>query len=353
MLCVPHCRSTVLDTWNDAQVRGMKLGGNAAAGLALGVKVGTSGGISSKYTSRAAVDYKNALANKVKIDQQLSPDDAFATVEITNEAFKSLEQQSEAIAEERKVVEAKLISLSLSSEKAFEGLDEVDKFEDAEEAAKSIPVAKPIFLDSSSSTQKPPPMKPAGKVSKLGAVRSTGIDFNKIELQLKEEKEQQEEIALVQQQQQKKKEEEEKMAQKKAITEPNRPSSANHLQKGPQAPPPLTKDQEAAMGRLGMGMKKMNLQQLQQQPQPQQISSSNLASQPVLPPQATKSISSEQYFKQDGKSEEEKKMMEEQLLKVRGQKSISSSDFFGNNKEESESEIRSSGGRRLFPSFCV
>lgn len=61
--------STVLDSWNDPQLRTMKLGGNAAAAAALGVRVGMVPASPAKYDNRAGSNYKKRLADLVRHDQ--------------------------------------------------------------------------------------------------------------------------------------------------------------------------------------------------------------------------------------------------------------------------------------------
>lgn len=64
------CRSTVLDSWNELQLRAMKLSGNAAVAAGLGVQVGGSAASPGKYSSRQAIEYKNDLLRRAKLDQK-------------------------------------------------------------------------------------------------------------------------------------------------------------------------------------------------------------------------------------------------------------------------------------------
>lgn len=289
----------------------MKLGGNAAAGLGLGVRVGSSAASAAKYTTKLAFEYKSSLANKVAVDQRLSPRDPLAVVDLSS--AESLALAEEATANEVEADDVKPKSLSAPTPtKAAQTLEPEAK-----------PTAlKPVVLDSSPT---PPlsaflggaPKKPLGKPSKLGAV-ATGADFSKIEIQAKEEKELEENLKT------KAKEEEEIVVKKTPIaSETRRPSVSGKQQK--PAPVPLTKEQEAAMGRLGMGMKKMNLQA--------GASDSTLsAPPPSLDP--TKSISSDHYFKQE--TDEERLATQEKLRQTRGQTSISSSDFFAHPEDHED-----------------
>ena len=61
----------MLDSWNDPQLRTMKLGGNSAAASALGVRVGSVPASANKYDNRAGANYKKRLAEMVKQDQQM------------------------------------------------------------------------------------------------------------------------------------------------------------------------------------------------------------------------------------------------------------------------------------------
>lgn len=67
---ISFVRSTVLDSWNDGQLRTMKLGGNAAAASALGVRVGGVSASAPKYDNRAGSEYKRRLADLVAADQR-------------------------------------------------------------------------------------------------------------------------------------------------------------------------------------------------------------------------------------------------------------------------------------------
>lgn len=60
----------MLDSWNDAQLRTMRLGGNGAAAAALGVRVGMVPASAAKYDTRAGSEYKKRLAERVKLDQR-------------------------------------------------------------------------------------------------------------------------------------------------------------------------------------------------------------------------------------------------------------------------------------------
>jgi hypothetical protein len=60
-----------LDGWNPYQIRMMKYGGNGAAASALNVPVGSAGGDNNaveKYSNRLAVQYKEKLNRRVKLD---------------------------------------------------------------------------------------------------------------------------------------------------------------------------------------------------------------------------------------------------------------------------------------------
>lgn len=69
-------RSVTLDSWNDLQVRQMKLGGNQAAAAALGVHIGGSPATAQKYSTRAASVYKADLLERAKADRVSDPSGA-------------------------------------------------------------------------------------------------------------------------------------------------------------------------------------------------------------------------------------------------------------------------------------
>lgn len=286
LLILPGCRSTILDTWNDLQLRVMKLGGNAAAGMALNCKVGASTATVSKYSSRAASDYKAKLMNRAKADKAASPLDPFAAAPVVASLVK-------------------------------EGNDaDDDVFEEAQEDPRPKPV---VFNPSPMAAGPVGPMafkKPAGKLSKLGAVKSIDVDFDQIESKAWEGQ----------------------VSEKGASVPPaSAPISAPvvtpvvaPVPKYAAAPSPvqpkqpaIPKEQEAAIGRLGMGMKKLTLQQ-------QQANAAKSAE------PATKSVSSEKFFKQP--NEEENFATQEKLKSVRGQTAISSSDFFNDKKDPDDAD---------------
>ena len=69
-----NCRSTNLDSWNQDQLKLMSIGGNARAGAFFKQHGWTEGGkIESKYTSRAAVLYRQLLAKDVAKSAVESP----------------------------------------------------------------------------------------------------------------------------------------------------------------------------------------------------------------------------------------------------------------------------------------
>lgn len=57
-------RSTVLDGWNSYQIRMMKYGGNSSASA---LNVGNKNAV-EKYSNRLAVEYKEKLNRRVRLD---------------------------------------------------------------------------------------------------------------------------------------------------------------------------------------------------------------------------------------------------------------------------------------------
>lgn len=261
----------------------MKLGGNAAAGMALNCKVGASTATVSKYSSRAASDYKAKLMNRAKADKAASPLDPFAAAAVVASLVK-------------------------------EGNDaDEDVFVEAQED----PKPKPVVFNPSPMPGAPMAFKkPAGKLSKLGAVKSIDVDFDQIESKAWEDQVIEKEAPRVTQ---------------APISAPVvAPVVVAPVPKYAAAPTPIQpkqpaipKEQEAAIGRLGMGMKKLTLQQQQAN-----------AAKSVEP--ATKSVSSEKFFKQP--NEEENFATQEKLKSVRGQTAISSSDFFNDKKDPDDAD---------------
>lgn len=78
---ISFVRSTILDTWNDLQIRSMKLGGNKRASLSL-PKI--QGDVKSKYSSRSAVEYKERLVSMARQDQNKNPDDPFDDTDVAD-----------------------------------------------------------------------------------------------------------------------------------------------------------------------------------------------------------------------------------------------------------------------------
>lgn len=286
---VSFVRSTVLDSWDDLQLRTMKLGGNAAAGLGLGCKIGASSASTGKYTTRLATEYKNRLQSRSKADKVASPADPF----VVNAAAPNEEPKGDVFAD----------ALDASAPQPAAGAKPA--------APLSSKPAAALFSKPAAAAPGASLKKPLGK--KLGAVRAAAVDFDQIETQAAEEQPAEEQPA------------EDTFAFVDAAPErkpsfgsdsPNPGPSlgapmATAPAAAPKKAPAMTKDQEAAMGRLGMGMKKLSLQ-------------AKKAAE--APPAETKSVSSEHFFKRE--NEEEKQQAQERLRDVRSKTAISSSDFF-------------------------
>jgi len=291
------------------QLRGMKLGGNAAAGLGLNCKVGACPATLSKYQSRAALDYKARLQAKIRADKIGNAADPFSVVVALAAAEEVFVDASASPAAEKPSEKQTQNSSTFSSAPSF-----------------NAPPARKSALG-------------AVKTSKLGAVKSVALDFDQIENVWDDQPqssfasdpfEQQPSFAV-------------KPAPAIAssplpstatiTTQPTKPNAA-------KKPAPMSKEQEAAVGRLGMGMKKLTLQQAK-------LSESAQAA------EAPKSVSSEKFFKQP--NAEEDAAVQEKLRNIRGHNSISSSDFFksagpedpedtdGNDNDDSDAYRSSSG----------
>lgn len=104
-------RSTVLDSWNDGQIRLMKQGGNAAAASAIRVPIGHKEiAAAAKYSNQRAAEYKQRLQRQAALDlEQYAicfergrfPEDPFSRHGISEPAIASMAEQPRS--EERAV----------------------------------------------------------------------------------------------------------------------------------------------------------------------------------------------------------------------------------------------------------
>lgn len=280
-------RSTVLDSWNDSQIRTMKLGGNAAAATALGVRVGMVPASAAKYDSRAAKEYKKRLAELVQSDTRRHPEDPFIeTTEVEGDTFA-----------DAKSVES-LVDLGRDEGVTQKLYPEDDR---STMLRAQSPVAMPTVTSGHQGSKKPP-----GKMGKLGAIKSN-VSFDQLEAKTKEEQKKSElssppSIPV--------------KADHDAVR-PTRTSTTETFKKPQQ--PQISKDQQAAMERLGMGVRKLNM-------------SSPGVTQNSASSEVVKSMSSDQYFKTE--SQEEKMVNQERLKNIQGATSVSSNQFFNQEEEE-------------------
>lgn len=268
----------------------MKAGGNSAAGLALNCKVGSSAATLAKYQSRAALDYKAKLQARSKADKAAHPTDPFV-------AFTPSQDEE-------------IVIPAISFQQA------------------AAPTKTP--QTSSAPSFNAPPQRKAGlgKATKLGAVKAIDVDFDQMDSHVWDDQSSAQTTSTV---------EPAAIAiaapvpvENKAVETKPEPAPIQAAPAPAKKAPTMSKAQEAAVGRLGMGMKKLSLAQAQQN----------------APAEAPKSVSSEQFFKQS--NPEEEVAVQEKLRNIRGQSSISSSDFFANPDEQSDDredeEYRSSSG---------
>lgn len=154
-------RSTVLDGWNDYQIRMMKFGGNghASAGIRVPVGSGIDGsGAAEKYSTRLAKEYKERLMRRVQQDQADNPDDPLA------------EPSQES---------PELMAAALGSNSSVESAFKTEALRPANQAQ---------HIQSSATVSNSVPV--VGKLSKFGAVRvSQPVDFSQIEAEAKLERE--------------------------------------------------------------------------------------------------------------------------------------------------------------------
>lgn len=81
---ISFVRSTILDGWNDTQIRCMKLGGNKRAMQV--ISGATNKEHLSRFSSRSAKEHRGRLAALVKLDQEKYPDEPFVLHEDIFEA---------------------------------------------------------------------------------------------------------------------------------------------------------------------------------------------------------------------------------------------------------------------------
>lgn len=248
----------------------MKLGGNGKASKALNIPTGKGGmATPAKYSSKLAIEYKSRLLERVKNDEKNQPDDPF------------------------------LISKEEGYHETFQDpLNLEETMHDKQ--ASTIPGFQYDNPWSSGASSSSNPL--ATNSRRLGAIKATNIDFEELEKQQKQETKETKEIITAPALIPKKIE--------KSITE--KPSSPI-----PSSPNTLSKEQEATMDRLGMGLKKkMAIKQ---------------AENTTLQSDKVKSVSSDKYFKRDQVEEnpEENHLHEERLYNIQGMTGVSSDQYFG------------------------
>lgn len=327
---ITFVRSTVLDTWNDAQLRTMKLGGNLNAAKGLKVRVGTVPGNASKYDSSTAREYKRQLANLVLKDQERQPTTPFEFYSQTSDSLLDTESLGSDEA-------------SSATSKTGSGISTGN-----DNATSYSPTT-------SSST---PPATFVVRKGKLGAVRSSKMNFDQLAAKDQQEgldrQQQQRAIEVEEQaaaaaalrQKEKQEQEVEKIRQQKAVDELSRNLSKTQIEK--KAPiKEMSAEEKVAMERLGIsGARKLRTGGLGQSSGASQTASGTGASR-------TKAISSDQYFSHeklphgnqsmnaDDVDEEER----DRLRRIQGKTSISSSSFFGQDNSSNQS-FTSNGNQR-------
>jgi hypothetical protein len=298
----------------------MKQGGNAAASVGLGVKVGSSSSSSQKYTTRAAMEYKSKLANLVKMDQAQSPEDAFVKQDPNYNPNDAAPHVNPPQVHDK------------DTWFDFQNASKSSESKGNESPSPAVSNTQPIIADQKS-TINTTTKKSLGKLSKLGAVKAVDLDFDKIQMNAKSDVVNTEEgdpFSVV-----KDSSSFEPVNVEKAITvEEKKLKPAKAVPRESKPKSTMTKDQEAAVSRLGMGMKKLNIKQNQPT-----ASSSSTTRPPSIASDVdsnSKSISSDQYFKQD--NPDERNAIQEKLRQTNGKTSISSSDFFKDQQDDEDPE---------------
>jgi hypothetical protein len=254
----------------------------------------------AKYDSRAARDYKKRLSEKVQTDVRRNPENPFA-------------ENSQLAAEDEadKFVDARSVDSLSDLTESTNGRRTLMAEEDGALRRQS-PVSSPSVTGM-------PLRKPAIKTGKLGAVK-TNVSFDQLEAKAREEQKVKEAMGP-----------KEGMVLKdepaKTVAAPTVPVAEK---KAPSQAPQVSKEQQAAMERLGMGMRKMNLSQAPSAKEATYTPSSSSNTQKKVT--GLKSMSSDQYFK--GDNHEENYANQERLRNIQGATSVSSGQFFNPDDEE-------------------
>jgi len=198
--------------------------------------------------------------------------------------------------------------------------------------------------------------KPLGKISKLGAVKKGG-NFDQLSTQVKLQQEEKERAKAEPCRSSGPQQPTLDELAKKELQSSRKPSTEPTV--SAHTTPSMSKEQQAAMERLGMGMRKMNLTRQQQQ---QQHRASSVKKVNYIMPQTkysanvlcesdkrtgagsgVKSMSSDQFFQRGG-GQEEQDINQERLRNVQGKTSVSSSQFFSNGADEEEEDYYQPSG---------
>jgi len=292
---ISFVRSTVLDGWNDFQLRMMKFGGNGRASAGIRVPVGSgidASGAAEKYSTRLSKEYKERLMRRVQQDQAENPENPLA--EPSQESPELM--AAEALASNSSVEAAKPVINQASSIQS-----------------------SATVVNSTSST---------GKLSKFGAVRvSQPVDFSQIEAEAKVERERQERAArqgLLPLTNSSASNGAVSNDPRNSIRAPMVASATPSLKSGAnKASPALS---SADLDRLGMGVRKLGINNVKSA-----SSSSN------SPASTGKGISSDS-FKQESQpvSRERDAYVDDRLREMDSSRGISSEAFFGRRSEPTE-----------------
>lgn len=180
-----------------------------------------------------------------------------------------------------------------------------------------------------SSTPLQPFRKPVAKGSKFGAVKASNVNFDQLEARAREEQSFNESLGQP--------EPPTGAGAKPEVAKPLRLESPVGHEEPSKPQAPLSKEQEVAIERLGMGMRKMSAGHVKSL-------SNGSAKQPVKTTSyvdegdaqkrfaGAKSVSSDQYFQREDTAEHAY-TKQERMRNIQGMNSVSSTQFFGQEEE--------------------
>ncbi|KAH8922931.1 hypothetical protein BT69DRAFT_1281824 [Atractiella rhizophila] len=346
-ICLDYLRSTNLDQWQWAQLRVMKVGGNAAFSdflskhrSSLPTTSSSSNQQLAKYTSEAALRYKEELAKRAKAD--------------------------EAQYGRKVVVDAATVGSSAPTPAEEEKNDDDDFFDSWDKAPKPTPAPAPAAAKApvqrtvtssaalragsatsrtaGASTTRATPAASSSK-PKLGAKKAgASINFEEAERKAKEEEERIKKLGY-----DSKAEEKAAAAANATANSMRMPSAMDEKKYAPSRPQQQAKTESADTERLGMGIRKLGFGQING-PEPVV----QKAKAPVIDDSPTyardkfggqKAISSDEYHGTGMYDTSARAEAQQRLAQFSGATSISSNQYFGREEDPDlmEQDLMGSG----------